>query len=290
MMKLDYFYDTEAESFRFYQIPVLLLEEKEYRDISDTAKILYGVLLSRLALSRKNRWIEEKTGRLYISYNLKQLVEMLGRSDRTISKAMKQLAEVGLIEKKKRGQGKTDIIYVMNFTRADKTYTKEAVQEEKTENGISERTDIEEVSEENGHQNGEFRSEEITILKEEQKKEVYRKKIKQQLEYNVLIKRHQVEKEIIDAMIEILTDIFISGRKTYKISGDDIPANEVQNRIKRLNIQHIEYIIECLNRNTKEIRRPDNYLLTSLYNAPITIGLYYKAQVQHDWKMENISV
>lgn len=289
-MKLDYFYDTEAESFRFYQIPVLLLEEKEYRDISDTAKILYGVLLSRLALSRKNRWIEEKTGRLYISYNLKQLVEMLGRSDRTISKAMKQLAEVGLIEKKKRGQGKTDIIYVMNFTRADKTYTKEAVQEEKTENGISERTDIEEVSEENGHQNGEFRSEEITILKEEQKKEVYRKKIKQQLEYNVLIKRHQVEKEIIDAMIEILTDIFISGRKTYKISGDDIPANEVQNRIKRLNIQHIEYIIECLNRNTKEIRRPDNYLLTSLYNAPITIGLYYKAQVQHDWKMENISV
>lgn len=289
-MKLDYFYDTEAESFRFYQIPVLLLEEKEYRDISDTAKILYGVLLSRLALSRKNRWIEEKTGRLYISYNLKQLVEMLGRSDRTISKAMKQLAEVGLIEKKKRGQGKTDIIYVMNFTRADKTYTKEAVQEEKTENGISERTDIEEVSEENGHQNGEFRSEEITILKEEQKKEVYRKKIKQQLEYNVLIKRHQVEKEIIDAMIEILTDIFISGRKTYKISGDDIPVNEVQNRIKRLNIQHIEYIIECLNRNTKEIRRPDNYLLTSLYNAPITIGLYYKAQVQHDWKMENISV
>lgn len=290
MMKLDYFYDTEAESFRFYQIPALLLEEKEYRDISDTAKILYGVLLSRLALSRKNRWIEEKTGRLYISYNLKQLVEMLGRSDRTISKAMKQLAEVGLIEKKKRGQGKTDIIYVMNFTRADKTYTKEAIQEKKTENGISERTDIEEVSEENGHQNGEFRSEEITILKEEQKKEVYRKKIKQQLEYNVLIKRHQVEKEIIDAMIEILTDIFISGRKTYKISGDDIPANEVQNRIKRLNIQHIEYIIECLNRNTKEIRRPDNYLLTSLYNAPITIGLYYKAQVQHDWKMENISV
>lgn len=289
-MKLDYFYDTEAESFRFYQIPALLLEEKEYRDISDTAKILYGVLLSRLALSRKNRWIEEKTGRLYISYNLKQLVDMLGRSDRTISKAMKQLAEVGLIEKKKRGQGKTDIIYVMNFTRADKTYTKEAVQEEKTENGISDWTDIEEVSEENGHQNGEFRSEEITILKEEQKKEVYRKKIKQQLEYNVLIKRHQVEKEIIDAMIEILTDIFISGRKTYKISGDDIPVNEVQNRIKRLNIQHIEYIIECLNRNTKEIRRPDNYLLTSLYNAPITIGLYYKAQVQHDWKMENISV
>lgn len=104
-MRLDYFYNTEGENFRFYQIPALLLEEEEYRGISDTAKILYGVLLSRLALSRKNSWIEKDTGRLYITYNLKQLVEKLGRSDRTISKAMKQLSEVGLIEKKKRGQG-----------------------------------------------------------------------------------------------------------------------------------------------------------------------------------------
>ena len=90
-MRLDYFYNTEGENFRFYQIPALLLEEEEYRGISDTAKILYGVLLSRLALSRKNSWIEKDTGRLYITYNLNPLVEKLGRSDRTISKAMKQL-------------------------------------------------------------------------------------------------------------------------------------------------------------------------------------------------------
>ena len=45
-MRLDYFYNTEGENFRFYQIPALLLEEEEYRGISDTAKILYGVLLS----------------------------------------------------------------------------------------------------------------------------------------------------------------------------------------------------------------------------------------------------
>ena len=53
-MRLDYFYNTEGENFRFYQIPALLLEEEEYRGISDTAKILYGVLLSRLALSSNN--------------------------------------------------------------------------------------------------------------------------------------------------------------------------------------------------------------------------------------------
>ena len=44
-MRLDYFYNTEGENFRFYQIPALLLEEEEYRGISDTAKILYGVFV-----------------------------------------------------------------------------------------------------------------------------------------------------------------------------------------------------------------------------------------------------
>ena len=91
-------------------------------------------------------------------------------------------------------------------------------------------------------------------------------------------------------MIEIMANIYISDRDTYKISGEEIPVNEVQNRIKTLIVQHIEYIIECLNRNTREIRKPDNYLLASLYNAPLTIGLYYKAQVQHDFKMENTVV
>ena len=114
------------------------MEEEEYRGISDTAKILYGVLLSRLALSRKNSWIEKDTGRLYITYNLKQLVVKLGRSDRSISKAMKQLSEVGLIEKKKRGQGKPDIIYVMNFTAVHKEGTKEIVPEEQMEQNLPE--------------------------------------------------------------------------------------------------------------------------------------------------------
>ena len=98
------------------------------------------------------------------------------------------------------------------------------------------------------------------------------------------------DKNIIDAMIEIMANVYISDRDTYKISGEEIPVNEVQNRIKTLIVQHIEYIIECLNRNTREIRKPDNYLLASLYNAPLTIGLYYKAQVQHDFKMENTVV
>lgn len=53
MVNLDYFYGSEGEQYRFYQIPAILLEDEEYKKISDTAKLLYGILLSRLALSKK---------------------------------------------------------------------------------------------------------------------------------------------------------------------------------------------------------------------------------------------
>ena len=66
MVNLDYFYGSEGEQYRFYQIGQILLEDDEIQKISDTAKILYGILLSRLAMSKKNNWIEEDTNRGYI--------------------------------------------------------------------------------------------------------------------------------------------------------------------------------------------------------------------------------
>ena len=187
----------------------------------------------------------------------------------------------------------------MNFTAVHKEGAKEIVPEEqmeqdshvdKMQGNKREETIAETRVTGKKAQRGDFRSEEITILEKRHAREFYRKKIRHQLEYEILMQRHKTDKNIIDAMIEIMANIYISDRDTYKISGEDIPVNEVQNRIKTLNIQHIEYIIECLNHNTREIRKPDNYLLASLYNAPLTIGLYYKAQVQHDFKMENTVV
>lgn len=116
MVNLDYFYGSEGEQYRFYQIPAVLLEDDEYKKISDTAKILYGILLSRLAMSKKNNWIEEDTNRVYILYNRNDIAKKMGRSPNTISNAMNQLLEVGLIKRKRQGQGKADMLYVMNFS------------------------------------------------------------------------------------------------------------------------------------------------------------------------------
>lgn len=60
MVNLDYFYGSEGEQYRFYQIPAILLEDEEYKKISDTAKLLYGILLSRLALSKKKTGLKRR--------------------------------------------------------------------------------------------------------------------------------------------------------------------------------------------------------------------------------------
>ena len=119
MVNLDYFYGSEGEQYRFYQIPAILLEDEEYKKISDTAKLLYGILLSRLALSKKNNWIEKETNRVYILYNRNDIAQKMGKSPNTISNAMNQLLEVGLIKRKRQGQGKADMLYVMNFSSGE---------------------------------------------------------------------------------------------------------------------------------------------------------------------------
>ena len=77
MVNLDYFYGSEGEQYRFYQIPAVLLEDDEYKKISDTAKILYGILLSRLAMSKKNNWIDFNCGELVKEKSVEELSQRL---------------------------------------------------------------------------------------------------------------------------------------------------------------------------------------------------------------------
>lgn len=73
-----------------------------------------------------------------------------------------------------------------------------------------------------------------------------------------------------------------STKKTIRIGGEDRPAEVVKSRMMKLGQFHVEYVLETLGKNTTEVRNIRNYLLTTLYNAPTTIGSYYKQMVQHD--------
>lgn len=110
----------------------------------------------------------------------------------------------------------------------------------------------------------------------------YKKLVKENIDYDVLIERHYIEKSIIDGMVNLIVETMISENDYIVISSTKFPKETVKSRFSKLDISHIEYVLECMNHNTTKIKNIKKYLLAALYNAPTTIDSYYKARVQHD--------
>ena len=113
-MNFDYFYGEQSEQFTFYRTPKVFFTNDKFRGLSSDAKLLYGILLDRVSLSVRNNWYDEE-GRVYIICTLKSIMDALGIADKTATKLFVELENIGLIERKKQGQGKPTIIYVKNF-------------------------------------------------------------------------------------------------------------------------------------------------------------------------------
>ena len=115
----DYFYGSEAEQFTFFRIPKVLFKDKRFKDMSTDAKVLYGLMLDRMGLSMRNRWIDDDN-RVYIIYKMEEIIEDIGCARQKVAKLLEELDKsVGLIERKRQGLGKPNIIYVKNFITAN---------------------------------------------------------------------------------------------------------------------------------------------------------------------------
>ena len=111
----DYFYGPQADQFNFIRIPAVLFSKEEFKCLSPEAKVLYGILLKRMDLSAKNGWFDEQ-GRVFIICTLEEIMETMNCADNKATKLMNELEEkCGLIERKRQGQGKPNLIYVKNF-------------------------------------------------------------------------------------------------------------------------------------------------------------------------------
>ena len=90
------------------------------------------------------------------------------------------------------------------------------------------------------------------------------------------------DRETVDELVELITDVLCSSQATFRIGGTQFKSEIVKKRFSALQQSHIEYVLECMRKNTTKIRNIRGYLLTVLYNAPTTIEHYYQAAVQHD--------
>lgn len=112
----DYFYRSEAGQFTFIKIPKLLVTGEDFSSLSISAKILYGLLLDRMAIASKNQWIDDE-GRVYIQYQLSEIQEDMNISKRKAGECLNELQDMGLILKRKGGNGYPSRIYVKNVTK-----------------------------------------------------------------------------------------------------------------------------------------------------------------------------
>jgi DNA-binding transcriptional ArsR family regulator len=117
-LRFDYYYGAESDQFSFVRIPKQLLKDEKFQSLSYGAIVVYAILLDRMSLSIKNGWHDERN-RVYIRYKVTDLTEIIKKTDDTVSKYLKELENIGLIERPRVGLGKGKITYVKNFISSE---------------------------------------------------------------------------------------------------------------------------------------------------------------------------
>ena len=284
-MTLDYFYGQAGKLFSFYRIPKALFQEQRFQNLSTDAKTLYGILLDRMSLSVKNEWFD-KQGRVFIIFTIEDVKRTLRCADNKATRLLRELEGFGLIERKRRGQGKPCLVYVKNFSSES---SKESVKNRDNDDSCGSKIACQDPVKSRGIKKKETKTEMNNtnlILSDESEKMKNRKLLEEyfsrSLEIELLLRLYPDDEDTIYQIVDLLVDTCDSKRKLIRIAGDDKPAEVVLSRLKKLNADHIRFVLDCLAANTSPIRNMKQYLLAALFNAPTTIQLYYQNKVNHD--------
>lgn len=288
---LDYIYDMEAKQYSFVRVPKLLLQHEIYQRITPEAKLLYSLLLDRVGISLRSGW-KDKQDRVYIIYPIAEIMEEMNCGK---SKAVQLLDELeqkaGLIERKRQGLGKPNLIYVKSFFRiVDNSGERHFLKFENKTSGSPQMKPLE-VSEPNSintDSNKTYKNHtDLSFLSGRESKRSddyaqYELYFRSELEIPILIMNSPAERETLEGIVDLLAETCSSKRKTIRIAGDDKPIEVVKSRLMRLNSMHIQFVLDCLKENTTYVRDMKQYLLTTLFNASVTIDPYYQARVNYD--------
>ena len=284
-MTLDYFYGQAGKLFSFYRIPKALFQEQRFQNLSTDAKTLYGILLDRMSLSVKNEWFD-KQGRVFIIFTIEDVKRALCCADNKATKLLRELENFGLIERKRRGLGKPSLVYVKNFSS---DLSNERVQNRENHESGSPKNACQDPPKSRCNKNKKSKTERNNtnpILSDELEKMKNRKLLEEyfsrSLEIELLLRLYPDDEDTIYQIVDLLVDTCDSKRKLIRIAGDDKPAEVVLSRLKKLNADHIRFVLDCLAANTSPRRNMKQYLLAALFNAPTTIQLYYQNKVNHD--------
>ena len=295
-----YFYGEEADMHSFYRIPKLLFTNDYFKVLSNDAKILYGLMLNRMSLSVKNQWFDEEN-KAYIYFSVEDIMELLNCGKNKAVKIMQELDDetgIGLIEKRRQGFGKVNIIYVKTFM-PEKTEEKSLEDELKkfkkqTSEENEESTEVynsnpnytnfsdtemnynksnQIVSADENRSDGDNRSEDY---------QAYENLVKETIDYESLEVTHHDDMRQVDEIVNLIVETVMCKNDKILIASNWYPASLVKKKFLMLTYSHIEYVLHCMSGNTTKVKNIKKYLLAALFNAPSTMNGYYQAEVNHD--------
>lgn len=299
-MTFNYFYGTEADQFSFYRIPKALFTGSYFKDLSSDAKILYGLMLDRMSLSIKNQWFDDKN-RAYIYFSIEDIMELLNCGRNKAIKSMRELDDetgIGLIEKRRQGFGKVNVIYVKTFMpeKTDEKKFDEELQKFKKQTSVeneepaevyilnSNNTNLSDTEMNDNKSNHIISVDEKRFDSDNRSEDyqAYENLVKETIDYESLEVTHHDDMRQVDEIVNLIVETVMCKNDKILIASNWYPASLVKKKFLMLTYSHIEYVLHCMRGNTTKVKNIKKYLLAALFNAPSTMNGYYQAEVNHD--------
>jgi len=297
-----YFTVETSDNFVFFRIPKVFFKDENFKSLCTDSKVLYGLMLDRMGLSRKNGWYD-KNGHAYIYYSVASIQDDMGLSNKTVSKCLKELKELGLIKVVRQGLTKNNIIYVMDFSRPapdapeipDEDNTPLLPNEPEESSGEDR---VEEAALDNydpgapqkdtplddyaappqdippGKARGKTRDKPTerdyanTVLE-----------IKQNISYERLLQKYSspTGHRIVEGVVALLADILCFPGESVVINKTPVPYDVVRTKLEQVECDHVEYVLDNILNSHIEIKNYKSYLLSSLYNSVDVLDLHYRS-------------
>lgn len=306
--EFDYYYGAEADQFSFVRVPKVLFTDKEhFGSLSNDARILYGFLLERMSLSRKNNWIDAHN-RVYIIFLIDEIAEIMGVCHEKALNILKELDEqngIGLVKKKRRGLGLPSILYVKNFIinggveavpekpsnhsepqeRLDNNAPTSRSREnrfqevDKTDSNNTEKnktemsyTDSQSIIQSGGGlQNFSPGAVESDGLIDGIDRNAVEEEVKAQIDYDCLM---SYEDDSVVKMVEEIKDLMVDvlcGERTVISEGKRVSEETAKAAYRKITFEHVQYVLHSLLNYPDKISRIDRFLTTSLLNSVYTL-------------------
>ena len=304
-MSKKYFYGRrQADLFSFIRIPKLLLTGQKYKKLSSDAKILYGHLLDRMNLSAENGWLDDE-GRVFVYCKVEEAADLINCCEKKTIAVFKELEDIELIERKRQGLNKPNLIYVLDFSEEVSDVHFRNCPNDNSGNVERTSQELSEIHTNNTKFNKtEFSDTEFSPVLSENEGEVVEGKIddrtgQESEQYSAIrsyvasqisldaLKHDYPDNPLVDELYELIVDVISSNRKEIVIVGETKPMSIVKSQFMKLNMFNIAFVLGRLEDARPDIKNIKQYLLAALYNSIFTTDSYYRTKCNHNMYQTN---